>query len=95
MGIVISHEIRIPSLNKQDSMECQQGFEKNMVVSKNGGFPQQSWVFLLKMIIFWGGDWGGKPTILGNPHILTWRSAWLSSYAVGSGSLRSCVKPPL
>ena len=26
MGILINHDIRIPSLNNQDSMECQQGF---------------------------------------------------------------------
>ena len=40
-----------------------------MDVSKNGGFPQQPWVSLLKMIML--GCFGGTP-IFGNIRILIW-----------------------
>ena len=42
---------------------------EHMGVSRNGGFPQQPWVLLLKMIILGCGVFLGT-TIFGNIHIL-------------------------
>ena len=39
------------------------------ISGKMGGFPQQSWVFLLKMISTWGGDWGNPPFFRKHPYI--------------------------
>ena len=44
-------------------------------VSKNGGFPQQPWVFLLKMIIL--GCFGGTPIFDEKTHKKSKVYSWL------------------
>ena len=33
------------------------GWKESQDQGEGGGFPQQPWVFLRKMIMTWGGDW--------------------------------------